>query len=129
MSKIFKLIGTILLLVIYLISGINKVFTFNETVDKIKKKFIFNNLPKVISQLGILVIIFVWVLGSLLLIYSVHSKNKTLGILTNSLFIILTTIVTFYFHSPFEKGQEIQFMKNLSIISGFIILLSDFLEM
>ena len=58
MSKIFKLFGIILILLIYLISGVNKIFKFNETVDKIRNKFIFNKLPKIISIIAIGIVVF-----------------------------------------------------------------------
>ena len=128
MSKIFKLFGIILILLIYLISSINKIFKFNETVDKIKNKFIFNKLPKIISIIAIGIVVFFWTIGSMLLIYSVYKKHKKLGIIISSITALLTFIITFYFHSPFEKGQEIQFLKNMAIIGGFILLIGDFFE-
>lgn len=129
MSKIIKLIGLIFFLSIYLISGVNKIFSFNDTVLKIRDRFLFNKLPLIISKLAIMIVIFIWTIGSILLIYSVLNKKKMIGIIITSLLIILTTIITFYFHSPFDKTQTIHFLKNLSIVGSFTYLLGYFLEL
>ena len=124
----FKITGIIFILAIYLISGFNKIFDYNKTVLKIKDKFLFNRLPLIVSKLAILTVILVWTIGSILLIYSVLKNNKIIGIISTSLLACLTTIITFYFHSPFDETQTIHFLKNLSIVGSFIFLLGYFLE-
>jgi putative oxidoreductase len=129
MNKNIKLIGIILLLIIYLISGINKIFNFNNTVLKIKDMFLFNKLPLIFSKLSIIIVIITWIIGSITLIYSFYKEKRNLGIFFSCLIIILTTIITFYFHNPFDKTQTINFLKNLSIVGGFTYFLGDFFEM
>lgn len=127
--KIFlKIFGVFLLNLIYILSGLNKIFNFKKTVDKIKDKFIFNKLPYWFSQFSIIIVILIWTLGSILLLYSTFYKIKIISIILNLLFSILTFIITLYFHNPIiDKSQNIQFLKNMSIIGGFVNLLSDFL--
>ena len=77
-------------------------------------------------QLSIVGVICLLTLGSLFLIYSIYTdKFKKIASYLIILFIAFTVTATLIFHWPVDKNQQIQFMKNISIIGGFLLLLND----
>jgi len=127
-KKYINMLGIFLILVIYLVSGINKVFTFNNVATSINKLNIFNKLGLTISKLALLIIILIWTFGSLFLLYCKYTDNNLLGKYISSAFIIFTLIITLYYHFPSDKSQTIHFMKNLAIIGGLINIYSSFIQ-
>ena len=118
-------ISIIFILILYLISGFNKLLNFNSTVNFLKLKFPIK-LPYFLYQLSIVGVICLLTLGSLFLIYSIYTdKFKKIASYLIILFIAFTVTATLIFHWPVDKNQQIQFMKNISIIGGFLLLLND----
>ena len=121
----FKKISIIFILILYLISGFSKILNFNMTLKFLKLKFPIK-LPNFLYTLSIVGVIILLTLGSLFLIYSIFTdKFKRMASYVIILFIVFTVIATLIFHWPVDKNQQIQFMKNLSIIGGFLLLLKD----
>jgi len=122
MKNQIELIAIILLLLLYIISGIGKIFNYNNTVESIYQKEIFNIFPRIISELSIIISILLLTFGSGIIIYSkINNKNKILQELAYIMIICIicfTIMATMLFHYPDNKEQSIQFLKNLSIIGG-----------
>ena len=123
-----KFIGALCLLALFIGSGINKIKNFESTVNVLLKKSGFNMMPKVISQLAIVLAIVLLLAGSLYILYIIYvkdeNKNKLSYNLTVIAVILFTILATFFFHNFFlDPSQKIHFMKNLAIIGGLILLI------
>ena len=114
-----KFIFSCLLLALYLFSGVSKVFKFNETVDGLYTKPIFDKLPKIFSQLGIVGAIIILICCSLVVLYNdFYNKTPTIYKLSLVALILFTAFATILYHPPTEKDQIHHVMKNVSIIGG-----------
>ncbi|PEN14107.1 DoxX family protein [Longibacter salinarum] len=109
MNAYFPTIGRILLGLIFVASGFNKVMQFEGTQQYMEA----NGLPAtaillvgaIIFELG----------GGLMVILGFKARTGSLALV---LFLIPTTLV---FHTNFaEQTQVIQFMKNLAIMGGLL---------
>lgn len=119
-----KNISIIFILILFFISGIKKLLNFNSTVKLLKLKFPIK-LPFVFYQISIVGVILLLTFGSMFLIYSSFTdKFKKISCYIVILFILFTLFATLMFHPPTDKTQQIQFMKNISIIGAFLLLLS-----
>jgi uncharacterized membrane protein YphA (DoxX/SURF4 family) len=119
-----KNISIIFILILFLISGFNKLLNFNSTVKLLKLKFPIK-LPFVFYQIAIIGVILLLTFGSMFLIYSsITDKFKKISCYVIICFILFTVTATMLFHPPTDKTQQIQFMKNISIIGALLLLLS-----
>jgi putative oxidoreductase len=119
-----KNISIIFILILFIISGFKKLFNFNSTAKLLKSKFPVN-LPLLLHQIAIIGVIILLTIGSFFLIYSSFTdKFKKISCYIIICFIIFTVTATIMFHPPTDKTQQIQFMKNISIIGAFLLLLS-----
>jgi len=111
-KSLVVLIGRILLVLIFLNSGIGKIGKFEMTAQYMAKFGIsypnFFLLGAIVFEL----------LGSLTVILGYYAR---LGALLLILFLIPTTLI---FHTDFaDPLQMVQFMKNLSMLGGCLVLL------
>lgn len=142
-------VGTFLLLVLFMASGVNKIANFDETVKMLHSKplfnlFPFNSFPKLIAQLSIFGVILLFTFGSLFLLYVTFMEDKErninkkirennnnfnirhLFIFVVSMFLVFMVLATALFHNPLiDSSQKIHFMKNLAITGGFVLLLNN----
>lgn len=119
-----KQIAILLFYVMFLYSGINKIFTFQKKVNTLGKK---TNLPYTINVLGMIGVIMLEILGSLIII--AHSLNlikipKLIVKLTYILYLMFLVVVTFLYHPPTDK-KIIPFLSNLTTFSGLLYLYQD----
>lgn len=128
----FRNLGIFLLISMYIFSGINKIFNFNNISKELKNKFEnkFNvNLPINFYKFTMVLVILLLVVGSLLLLIidniNIIYKLQILKLLC-VLFISFTGLATYLYHYPPIGNEVYSFMKNISIIGGFLILLSSY---
>jgi putative oxidoreductase len=110
----FSLIGRILLVLIFLNSGIGKIGNFEGTA-----KYMANyGMP--LTHFFLVGAIFFELVGSITVILGYFARFGTLLIL---IFLIPTTLI---FHTNFaDQMQMIQFMKNVSMFGGCLLLLAS----
>lgn len=125
-----KLFGALCLLTIFIGSSINKIMNFPQTVNTLVKKMPFNKLPKLISQISIVIAIILLFGGSLAILYSIFMKRESTEKLPYNLtvgaLIIFTILATLLFHNVvIDPSQKIHFMKNLAIVGGLILLIES----
>jgi putative oxidoreductase len=130
MSMISKFLGALFLLAIFVGSSINKFMNFPQTVNTLMKKLPFNKLPKIISQISVVVAIILLFGGSLAILYSIfmkqEKKNQVCYNLILGALILFTVLATLLFHNvAIDPSQKIHFMKNLAIIGGLILLIES----
>ena len=108
------LIGRILLVFIFLNSGIGKIENFSGTAQVMVKY----GMPY--TTLFLLGAIFCELVGSITIILGFLAR---LGAAMLLIFLIPTTLI---FHGNFaDHGQVIHFMKNVSIFGGLLVLLGS----
>ncbi len=108
------LIGRILLVLIFLNSGIGKIGNFEGTTQYMAKF----GMP--FTNYFLMGAIFLELVGSITAILGYYTR---FGVLLILLFLIPTTLV---FHTNFgDKIQMIMFMKNVSMLGGCLLLLSQ----
>ena len=120
------LIGKILLLLIFFLSGISKIKNFKGTVSGFKNAFFLKKLPNFIYSLIIFLVIVLEILGPIIIIYNSQTYNlPELSYYSSISLAIFTLLATYLYHNPMtQKGQFYYFMKNVSIIGGLLILSS-----
>lgn len=111
------LLGRILIAVMFVISGFGKLTGFDGTVGYIASKGL--PLPQVLAAIAILIELG----GGLALILGWKTRWAALA------FIVFLLVITPIFHNywavPPEQmmGQKINFMKNVTILGGMLLLL------
>ena len=113
MQAMLPLVGRILLAAIFLWSGIKHIRTFEETAAHMSEQGVF------ISQVLLGGAIVCLMLGSIALILGLKARW---GAVLLIIFLIPTTLI---FHPPNGTEAEfIQFMKNLALIGGLLMVVS-----
>jgi len=116
-------LGSVCLLGLYIYSSYGKIVDVSGTATSLQQK---TNLPMLICTLGVIGVIILELFGSLFVIYSIYTnKYKEYLYYTVWLFIIFNIVVTIIYHYPINKKELVNFLKNLSITGGFILLLEQ----
>jgi putative oxidoreductase len=106
------LIGRILLVLIFLQSGIGKIMNFQGTAEYMAKF----GMPY--TNFFLVGAIFIELFGSITVITGYYAR---LGAFLLVIFLIPTTLI---FHANFtDPNQQIHFMKNVSMFGGLLVLL------
>ena len=107
--QIIQVLGRILLSIIFLIEGMNKIFNYESTIEYMENF----NVPEYLAIPAIIVEI----LFPLLLIVGYQTKISALAL---AIFTLATALI---FHTDFtNQMQLISFLKNFAIAGGFLII-------
>ena len=107
--QIIQVLGRILLSIIFLIEGMNKIFNYESTIEYMENF----NVPEYFAIPAIIVEI----LFPLLLIVGYQTKISALAL---ALFTLTTALI---FHTDLtNQMQLISFLKNFAIAGGFLII-------
>ncbi len=113
-----------LLVLMFLISGFNKIYTFDGVVEGLKQKIQYD-IPIEFYKIVILVVILLEIIAPLLIInYAMTGNNKqeayysVIGLL---LFTILATII-YHFPDFSNYKKSLPFWANISLIGGLLLL-------
>ena len=107
--QIIQVLGRILLSIIFLIEGMNKIFNYESTIAYMENF----NVPEYLAIPAIIVEI----LFPLLLIVGYQTKISALVL---AIFTLATALI---FHTDFtNQMQLISFLKNFAIAGGFLII-------
>lgn len=118
-----KKIGVLLFYVMFVYSGINKIFNFNSKVPVLVNK---TGFPVSIASLGMVGVIILEIFGSLIMIIDAYSEttfHDSLVKFTKIMFILFLIVVTLLYHPPWK--QIIPFLSNLTTFGGMIYMYSD----
>lgn len=113
-------LSVILFFVMFIYSGIDKIFNFSKKANVLSAK---TGLPLVISQLGMLGVIILELIGSaLMILYFFKCKyvDYNLVKIINNLFLLFLIVVTFLYHPPWKT--PIPFLSNLTTFAGLLLL-------
>ena len=109
MTNILDLVGRIFISLVFLLSGINKIVNYDETVGWMESLSIAGIflIPAIILEIGAPILIIVG--------YKVKISAALL-----SLFCVATAII---FHNDFSNQMQfISFMKNIALAGGFLFI-------
>lgn len=118
-----------LLLSMFIVSGVNKIFNFKETVDSLTNKLqfeIFNN--PVISNFIVTLVILLEIIAPLVIIYYFMSGSgsgnyKTYAYYSVISLCIFTILATILYHPPkMLYKKSLGFWANLTLIGGLLLL-------
>ncbi len=110
MKNIIELVGRILLSLIFLVSGINKIPNFSGT----KQYMAAMGMP--LTDLFLVAAIIIEIVGAIFIMIGFKTKWAALVLI---IFMIPTTLI---FHTNFaDQIQMIMFMKNLSMLGGLLL--------
>mgnify|MGYP006136125931 CR=1 FL=1 len=117
------LIGKILLLLIFFLSGISKIKNFKGTVSGFKNVFFLKKMPNFIYNIIIFLVIVLEILAPIIIIYNSQTNDLSqLAHYSSISLAIFTILATYLYHNPItQKGQFYYFMKNVSIIGGLLV--------
>ena len=126
MNQLILIISSIFITLIFFKSGITNLKNFTNlkgTSSFLSTKFPFNKFNKFFNHFIIIVSSLIEIISPLLILLAIYiPKYSFIGKLAAYLlaFFILTTIV--FIHNPINKSERINFLKNLSILGGVILL-------
>lgn len=114
------LISTILISLIYIKAGFNKINNFTSTVKGLKEMFPVKTLPNKFYELAIILVIITEIVAPLILILS-NFVPVLLSVTRVAIYslIIFTILATLLYHSK-EGLMKLIFDKNLAIIGGLM---------
>ena len=118
-----RIIATSLLLSMFVLSGFQKILTFEKTVDNVYNKVHYVNVT--LAQLGVFLVILLEIVAALFIIYSIstnqYSEYAKLCIWG---LIVFTVVVTFMYHPPDFSSyyKSIPFWANVSLLGGLLLL-------
>ena len=113
-------LSVILFFVMFIYSGINKIYNFSKKVNVLSAK---TGLPLIVSQLGMLCVIILELIGSsIIILYFFKCKYVDFNLvkIINNLFLLFLIVVTFLYHPPWQT--PIPFLSNLTTFAGLLLL-------
>ena len=114
-------LGTLFLTSFYLLAGFNKLMNFKSTSDSFAKKFTY---LAPFAAIIISLVILLEIVAPLVMVYSAAKPNTkfTYGNMASSALIIFTVLATLMYHfPPTVKENKMPFLRNVSLIGGFLI--------
>jgi uncharacterized membrane protein YphA (DoxX/SURF4 family) len=119
-----KTIITILLTIMFIISGINKIYTFDETVNSLEQKLEYNiNLD--FFKFVIFIVILLEIIAPIIIInYAFTGKYKKEAYYSVIALIIFTILATLIYHFPnfTNYKKSLGFWANMSLLGGLLLL-------
>ena len=122
------LFSSLLILLMYVLSGVGKIKNFNSTVKGFSQKPVFKHMPLLINQLIMVGVIVLLIGGSALIVYSVVTKKlRFVARLTCIALAIFTVFATLLYHWPPVGADYYHVLKNMTAV-GALLLLSQHFE-
>jgi len=119
-----KLIISTLLVIMFLLSGINKLSGFSSVVESLKQKLQYD-MSDNLYNLAIVIVILVEVLAPLIIIYYAltgnYKKEAYYSVIALIIFTILATLV-YHFPDLNSYKKSIPFWANISLLGGLLLL-------
>lgn len=124
-TPISTIIGIFSILLIYILAGFKKIFSFQDNVTSLKTRNIFRQLPYIFSSFGIFGTILIEIVAPLIILFSLFyfsSITKSLVNISITSIIVFTLLASFLYHPPTNPNERINFLKNIGLIGGLILM-------
>jgi uncharacterized membrane protein YphA (DoxX/SURF4 family) len=113
-----------LLVLMFLVSGISKIFTFDTVVDNLKQKMLYN-IASEFYKLVILIVILLEIIAPIIIIYyTMTGNNKREAYYSVIGLCIFTILATLIYHFPDINNykKSLPFWANMSLLGGLFLL-------
>lgn len=114
----------VLLVIMFFISGINKLFNFNGAVTGLKDKLNYN-IPDYIYNLIIVIVILLEIIAPVIVVYYIATKQyKKWAYYSVIALVIFTILATLLYHFPDFSNykRSLAFWSNISLLGGLLLL-------
>ena len=116
---LIKIIGIILLSILFIYSGIHKIFNFNTTSIGFNQKVKFLDFN--IAQVLIIIAILILLISPVMMLFGVYKDDKSLLKYGSAALIVFTIVATIIYHPITEESERYNMLKNISIIGGLLL--------
>jgi uncharacterized membrane protein YphA (DoxX/SURF4 family) len=122
------LIYAFLLLLVFLISGYEKLFIIKDTANSLQNKLNWQFIPSNLYILAIIIVVIIELVCPSIILYSLHTNTYKQEAFYSCLALVgFTILATLIYHNPALSQKEYyNFLKNVSIIGGLLILSNNF---
>lgn len=120
--------GTIMLLLLYFLAGLKKIKYFTMTATNLKTKMSYlKQLPMVFFKFLIFCAISIELAGPLMIVFGqLYSSFQIYSQISIIALIVFTAIASLIYHFPTIKREQTNFLKNLGLIGGLLVLYNNF---
>lgn len=126
-NDILLKVGTVMILLMFILSGIGKIKNFDKVSKGLMKRFPIK-LPLFFFKLAITGVIILLSGGSLFILYSLFAnKFRKIASYIIMLLIVFTIAATLLYHFPKPKSKNIPFWSNITITGAFVLMLNSFI--
>lgn len=126
-NKFIKLLAVILIGLLFLFSGVHKIFNFNDTTlgfhEKINNGIFSNILAYNASQALIIIAILLLLVAPILMTIGVLENSNLLLRIGTWALIVFLIVATIIYHPITDSSQRIDMLKNFAILGGLIMIL------
>ena len=112
-----------MIVLMFILSGINKILTFEATVNSLKK-----HLPSMYDwfyNIAILIVILIEIIAPIIIInYVINGQYKNEAYWSTIILIMFTILATLLYHFPdfTNYKKSIPFWANISLIGGLLLI-------
>ena len=119
--------GSIMILLMFILSGISKIKGFDKVSKGLMKRFPIK-LPLFFFKLSLVGVIILLLGGSSFILYSLFAnKFRKIASYIIMLLIVFTIAATLLYHFPKPNNRNIPFWSNVTITGGFVLMLNSFI--
>ena len=112
-----------MIVIMFILSGVNKIFTFEATVDSLKKRL--QSMPEWFYNIAIIIVILIEIIAPMIIInYIIYGQYKNEAYLSSIVLIVFTILATLLYHFPdfTNYKKSIPFWANISLIGGLLLI-------
>lgn len=117
-----KLIPVNIMMIMFFLSGIDKMINFYKISNEFTKKTPMK-IPIQLAYMAIIIAIIIELIAPILINVGLIKKNKRLVFYSTLSLIVFTVLATLLYHFPPTGYQYYPFMSNLTTIGGLMLIL------
>ncbi len=113
-----------LIVIMFVISGITKAYTFDSTTNNIKNKIAYDISHRIYQLITISVILLEIIAPAIIIYYSYTGQYKQYAYYSALALAVFTLLATFLYHPPDFSSykKSIPFWANISVIGALLLL-------
>lgn len=113
-----------MIVIMFILSGVNKISTFEATVNSLKKHL--QSMPEWFYNIAIIIVILIEIIAPMIIInYVINGQYKNEAYLSSIVLIVFTILATLLYHFPdfTNYKKSIPFWANISLIGGLLLII------
>lgn len=114
----------VLLVIMFLISGINKMYNFSDTVMGLKQKLNYDMSNEIYNLIIVIVILIEIIAPIIIIYYGVTRTYKMTAYYSVITLVVFTLLATVLYHFPDFSNykRSLAFWANISLLGGLLLL-------